>query len=83
MLAIEPAVEEHNEEIIIDDAINELPERKLPNLDFPDILKHHTGYNCHLVHDKNTVRNNNPVTFFVLNFLPCGFSWFGYLVNQI
>lgn len=36
-----------------------LPKRKLPELDFPDNLKYHTGYNCYLAHEKNTVRNNN------------------------
>jgi len=32
-----------------------LPKRRLPELDFPDNLKYHIGYNCHLVHEKNTV----------------------------
>ncbi|XP_050429645.1 male-specific lethal 3 homolog isoform X2 [Adelges cooleyi] len=30
-----------------------LPKRKLPDLEFPENLKYHTGYNCHLAHEKN------------------------------
>lgn len=32
-----------------------LPKRRLPDLEFPDILKHHTGYNCYLANEKNSV----------------------------
>lgn len=35
-----------------------LPKRKLPDLEFPDNLKYHTGFNCYLAHEKNTVRTN-------------------------
>lgn len=34
-----------------------LPKRRLPELDFPDNLKYHTGYNCYLANEKNSVRN--------------------------
>lgn len=45
-----------------------VPKRKLPYFDTPKKLERHTGYNFHLVHDKNAVRNNNSVSFFVFFF---------------
>lgn len=65
-LVIEPAknsvdvksmVEEDNVPVLSDTIL--LPERRLPDLDFPENLKYHTGYNCYLAHEKKTVRNNN------------------------
>lgn len=32
-----------------------LPKRRLPDLNFPNNLKFHTGFNCHLGHTKNMV----------------------------
>lgn len=66
LLAIEPAVitidepsmvENENVPVPIDTIL--LPKRRLPDLEFPDNLKYHTGYNCYLVHQKNTVRNSS------------------------
>jgi len=65
-LVIEPAiitiddksmVENENVPVPIDTIL--LPKRRLPDLEFPDNLKFHTGYNCYLVHEKNTVRNSS------------------------
>lgn len=50
-------VEDENVPVPIDTIL--LPKRRLPDLEFPDNLKYHTGYNCYLAHEKNTVRNNN------------------------
>lgn len=70
-LVIEPAiiaiddksmVEEENKPVPIDTIL--LPKRRLPDLEFPDNLKFHTGYNCYLVHEKNTVRNSILARFF-------------------
>ncbi|XP_015365006.1 PREDICTED: male-specific lethal 3 homolog [Diuraphis noxia] len=61
-LVIEPAiiaiddksmVEDENVPVPIDTIL--LPKRRLPDLEFPDNLKFHTGYNCYLVHEKNTL----------------------------
>jgi len=62
-LVIEPAQEdpvddksmvEDNSVPVLSDIIL-LPKRRLPILEFPDNLKYHTGYNCYLVHEKNTL----------------------------
>lgn len=44
--------------VMIPSSTIKVPERKLPAFDIPQILKHQIGYNCHLVHDKDAVRNN-------------------------
>lgn len=78
-------VEDENLPVPIDTIL--LPKRRLPDLEFPDNLKYHTGYNCYLTHEKNTVRNNNNIKykpFFILllsNYYNS--SWFSYLVNQM
>lgn len=48
-----PMVEDDNIPVPSDTIL--LPKRRLPNLEFPDNLKYHTGYNCYLAHEKNTV----------------------------
>lgn len=73
-VAIEPVENPVDEESMVEDVIEplpsipnviiRLPKRKLPDLDMPDILKYHTGYNCHLVYEKNAVRNSNWVGYF-------------------
>jgi len=65
-------VEDENVPVPIDTIL--LPKRRLPDLEFPDNLKYHTGYNCYLVHEKNTVRNSNIKTYKpVFFFLHCSF----------
>lgn len=67
LLDIEPANNSIDDTYMVEQDINLpvssgsilLPKRRLPELDFPDNLKYHTGYNCYLAHKKNTVRNNN------------------------
>lgn len=64
-----------------------LPKRRLPDLEFPNNLKYHTGYNCHLAHER-VVRNNIIIMFFLCfiysNFLIFfNFSWFSYLANPM
>lgn len=65
-LVLEPAiipiddksmVEEENIPVPFDTIL--LPKRRLPDLEFPDNLKFHTGYNCYLAHEKNSVRNSS------------------------
>ncbi|CAH1724149.1 male-specific lethal 3 homolog [Aphis gossypii] len=46
-------VEDENLPVPIDTIL--LPKRRLPDLEFPDNLKYHTGYNCYLTHEKNTL----------------------------
>lgn len=52
-----PMVEDNNVPVPSNTIL--LPKRRLPDLEFPDNLKYHTGYNCYLAHEKNTVRMNN------------------------
>lgn len=77
-------VEDENVPVPIDTIL--LPKRRLPDLEFPDNLKYHTGYNCYLAHEKNSVRNNNIKykAFFILLLSNLyNSSWFSYLVNQM
>jgi len=48
-----------------------LPKRKLPELDFPDNLKYHIGYNCHLAHEKNTVSSIMYQLYICIYFFLC------------
>jgi hypothetical protein len=65
VVILEPEINPINEKSMIEDDIIPvpsdtilLPKRKLPILEFPDNLKYHTGLNCYLAHEKNTVRTD-------------------------
>ncbi|XP_025415607.1 male-specific lethal 3 homolog [Sipha flava] len=62
VVILEPEINPINEKSMIEDDIIPvpsdtilLPKRKLPILEFPDNLKYHTGLNCYLAHEKNTL----------------------------
>lgn len=59
-----------------------LPKRRLPDLEFPNNLKYHTGYNCHLAHER-IVRNNIIVIRFCLHFVYSNFLIISILVGSV
>lgn len=80
-----PVPEPEPEPVPVPNNTKLLPKRRLPGLEIPENLKYHTGYNCFLAHENNTVRNSyikiNLFFFFYLLYYQYDSSWFSYLVN--